>query len=108
MSKNENLPPRPHDLVHALDVDPRVEAPMILERRKFLTGLASLIAAPAIVRVSSLMPVRGIIQDIEPTLLMPADLYAELAAVTRRAFVPRLYVQLYKTNPLLALYGKQQ
>ena len=37
---------------------------MILERRKFLTGLASLIAAPAIVRVSSLMPVRGIVQPL--------------------------------------------
>lgn len=30
-----------------------------LPRRKFLTGLASLIAAPAIVRVSSLMPVKA-------------------------------------------------
>lgn len=29
-----------------------------LPRRKFITGLASLIAAPAIVRASSLMPVK--------------------------------------------------
>lgn len=30
-----------------------------LPRRKFLAGLAGIIAAPAIVRASSLMPVRG-------------------------------------------------
>lgn len=33
---------------------------MILQRRKFITGLASLIAAPAIVKASSLMPIRGV------------------------------------------------
>jgi len=33
---------------------------MILQRRKFITGLASLIAAPAIVKVSGLMPIRGV------------------------------------------------
>lgn len=31
----------------------------MLERRKFLTGLISLIAAPAIVRAGSLMPVKA-------------------------------------------------
>ena len=33
---------------------------MILPRRQFLTGLASLIAAPAIVKVSSLMPIKSL------------------------------------------------
>lgn len=33
---------------------------MILPRRQFLTGLASLIAAPAVVRASSLMPVKAL------------------------------------------------
>jgi len=38
---------------------------MIITRRKTLIGLASLIAAPAIVRASSLMPVRALrIQDV--------------------------------------------
>ena len=37
-----------------------------MDRRSFLTGFgASLIAAPAIVRASSLMPVRGIILPID-------------------------------------------
>lgn len=31
---------------------------LILPRRKFLTGLAALVAAPTIVRAASLMPVR--------------------------------------------------
>ncbi len=33
---------------------------MILARRSFLTGLASALAAPAIVKASSLMPVKAI------------------------------------------------
>lgn len=41
---------------------------MILSRRGILTGLASLIAAPAIVRAESLMPVRGIIMPPRPML----------------------------------------
>lgn len=36
----------------------------MIPRRSFLLGLGSLIAAPAIVRASSLMPVRGIIMDV--------------------------------------------
>ena len=46
---------------------------MISSRRSFITGLASLIAAPAIVRVASLMPVRGIVLDTSPE-----DIYALL------------------------------
>ena len=37
----------------------------MLSRRWFLAGAASAFAAPAIVRVESLMPVRGIIMDVE-------------------------------------------
>jgi hypothetical protein len=36
---------------------------MTLSRRSLITGLVSLVAAPAIVRVSSLMPVRGVPLD---------------------------------------------
>lgn len=32
---------------------------MILPRRKFITGLTALIASPAIVKASALMPIRG-------------------------------------------------
>jgi hypothetical protein len=34
-----------------------------LPRRKFLTGLSALIAAPAIVRAASIMPVRSFVED---------------------------------------------
>ena len=37
-----------------------------MDRRSFITGLGALIAAPAIVKASSLMPVRGIIMPREP------------------------------------------
>jgi len=33
----------------------------MIERRSFLTGLVSFVAAPAIVRMSSLMPIRGML-----------------------------------------------
>ena len=37
---------------------------MQLSRRGFIGGLGALIAAPAIVRAASLMPVRGIVMDV--------------------------------------------
>lgn len=37
----------------------------MIERRRLLTGLASLIAAPAIVRVASLMPVKPLAPEPE-------------------------------------------
>lgn len=42
-------------------------AELITTRRAFITGLVSFIAAPAIVRVSSIMPVKA----IEPFILPP-------------------------------------
>lgn len=67
---------------------------MITSRRSFLTGLgAVLITAPAIVRAGSLMPVK----------VMPQmSLYEELTVVTRQAFIPRLFVQVYTASPFLA------
>jgi hypothetical protein len=41
---------------------------MIIERRRFIRGALSLIAAPAIVRVSSIMPVKAIYYDTEEIL----------------------------------------
>ena len=66
-----------------------------MNRRFFLRGLGVMLAGPAIVRASSLMPVRSIIgSDV------PLD-YAELMAITRRALVPSLFVQLYQSAPAL-------
>ena len=80
---------------------------MTPSRRSFITGLAALVATPAIVRASSLMPVRGLIMDV-PKLVVNYDIYAELANVTRQAFVPRLYVQLYHASPMMALMAELQ
>jgi len=35
---------------------------LIMPRRKFLTGLMGLVAAPAVVKVSSLMPVKSFVE----------------------------------------------
>lgn len=76
-------------------------------RRGFITGLVSLLAAPAVVRASSLMPVSG------AKLIIPPD-YAELARITREAFLPNVVtsprrvfvsretVDLYQGGPSLA------
>lgn len=51
----------------------------MLERRKFLAGLTGLICAPAIVRASSIMPVRG---WVEPDMrwFLPTDRLPEVGA----------------------------
>ncbi len=59
---------------------------MNLNRRGFLGGLgASIVAAPAIVRAASIMPVRGIIMSVAPPrfdalggFLVPQEYCAEL------------------------------
>lgn len=74
-------------------------------RRSFLVGAAAtLITAPAIVRAASLMPVKAMptlltLEDYERRILAP--MYEQLADITRRAFVPRLHVQLYVASPAL-------
>lgn len=61
-------------------------------RRKFITGLTSLLAAPAVVRVDSLMKIRGV--PIQTVVFRWTD-YEELAKVTRQAFLPRLYASYH-------------
>lgn len=50
---------------------------MTLQRRAFITGLTSFLAAPAIVRASSIMPVRSFTPTVhvEVTLLESPDAY---------------------------------
>jgi len=67
----------------------------MLHRRGFLTGVFSAFAAPAIVRVESIMPVKALPPALFPVIGPYSDLYEELVAVTRKAFVPRLFAQLY-------------
>lgn len=73
-----------------------------MNRRGFLTGIGALIAAPAVVKFASLMPVRGIIHPIPLIQPIPLD-YAELVRVTRQAMLPRLVAQVYRENPLVTL-----
>ena len=65
---------------------------MISNRRTFLTGLASLIAAPAIVRVSSLMPVKALrpATDEEIWALL-RERMDEAYAVTRKSMAQSLF-----------------
>ena len=81
-------------------------------RRGFIAGLGSLfIAAPAIVRFASIMPVHAF--DEVPLFGTQFGwqhddaLYSELAAITRRAFMPRIYTQIYKATPMLELLTRQ-
>jgi hypothetical protein len=82
----------------------------MLNRRSLITGLISLVAAPAIVRVTSIMPIKALpsAEDLlkirmnaayELTRKQLADsLYGDLIAVTRQAFVPRFFVQVSRAD----------
>ena len=77
--------------------------PTVLSRRAFLGGMAATVAAPAIVRFDSIMPVRAVANDLlkNGRLLSSEELVAELQDVVRRVFVPRVYVQLWQRSPLM-------
>ena len=72
----------------------------MLHRRGFLTGLFSAMAAPAIVRAASLMPVKALDEiTLEGVPLTFDGGWPTYVDTVRRAFVPRLYVQLYHSIP---------
>lgn len=86
---------------------------IIQSRRGFIAGLGALfVAAPAIVRAASIMPVKAIsFEDLLRERMDEAyritrdsiseNLYGSLTNVTRAAFVPRLFVQTWFASPLL-------
>lgn len=57
----------------------------MIERRGFLAGLVGLVAAPAIVRASSLMPVKLIERDVR--LELPPGAWFEFQHEAVRSFV---------------------
>jgi len=69
----------------------------MLARRRFLIGAGSLFSAPAIVSSINLMPVKVIPKIITPY----SPLGVRLATITRTALIPRLYVQIYQSHPLM-------
>ena len=72
----------------------------MLDRRGFLAGVFSAFAAPAIVRIESIMPVRAM-PVMFPIIGPYSGLYEELQAITRKAFVPRLFIQMDPGNYVL-------
>jgi hypothetical protein len=74
----------------------------MLTRRGFVSALVGIIAAPAIVRIDNIMPVKAVKAIDLTSIGFRPLLHEELIAVTRKAFIPRLVVQLYKATPLLA------
>ena len=74
----------------------------MLNRRSLITGLISLVAAPAIVRATSIMPIKALpaVEDLDTLARkqLADSLYGDLI-LTRQALVPRLFVQIYRAGP---------
>ncbi len=70
-------------------------------RRSLITGLISLVAAPAIVRAASLMPVKAMDLGADFYIDGVPVYYDQLVDVTRKAFVPRLFVSIKLADPLI-------
>lgn len=85
-----------------------------MNRRGFLQSCLALCAAPAIVRVDSLMRmvptdtvvISGIAGEDLWAHAHPQNIMEELAYITRRAFVPKLVVQIYNQSPVLMMLNK--
>jgi hypothetical protein len=73
----------------------------MLRRRGLISGVVGLVASPAVVRATSIMPVKSFIEIpkiIRHTIAEEGVLYIELARITRKAVIPLLY-KTYFTNP---------
>jgi len=80
-----------------------------MDRRNFMTGLLSLVAAPAIVRINNIMPVKvmpvlprlaDLIDDQGNTAFIDPDgnLIGEIAVGDHRWMVTRMYDQINRFN----------
>jgi hypothetical protein len=89
-----------------------------MDRRSFLKGLSAAIMAPAVVRSSILMPVKEIIvpdgvalKSMVHPIVNGGTGLTEIARITREAFMPKLYTQIYQESPVwksLIANGKAQ
>ena len=64
-------------------------------------GLIGLVAAPAVVRIASLMPVRGVVMSVGGLGFDEEVVRAALDEIARPTYLPRLYMQLYRDNPVM-------
>lgn len=82
----------------------------MITRRGLLRGLSIAVAAPAIVRAASLMPVKALAFLDDGTFMptYPGSVAAELAVITRKAFIPRVFVQIYQATPLMSALQNHQ
>lgn len=85
---------------------------MTVSRRSFIGGPAALVAAPAIVKVASLMPVRSISPEPEGMFILPprGNTYLSINEITREAVrlfqetnlflnkIDRQYDELHRTG----------
>lgn len=63
-----------------------------MNRRGFIAGLlASALTPPALVMQA--------VEKASPSVVLPN--YAELVALTRKAFLPRLHMQVYEISPFV-------
>ena len=88
---------------------------MTLSRRSLIGSLICLVAAPAIVRASSLMAVKPVELSVEELLKLAREneayrimernlaenFYGDLTRITRNVLLPRLQVRDYPHSPLL-------
>jgi hypothetical protein len=78
---------------------------MDVSRRDFIRRASGVIVFPAIVRATSLMPVKALADGIAVIVRkrLPSGLwYEELQMITRKAFTPALYTQIYDVNPVMS------
>jgi len=73
-------------------------------RRQFLCSVAAIVAAPVAAQVAAVLP------PVYPITLSGVPIVFDtttraLIEVTRRAYVPRLVVEIYKSDPMLEALG---
>lgn len=76
---------------------------MNASRRGFFGFLAGALAAPAVVKLGFLDP---LVTTSAVVPLTPPAFYSTLTAITRKAFIPKLYVQMYQDAPILSMLTK--
>ncbi len=77
-----------------------------MNRRGFLRGVAGFFAAPAIVHVSSIMPIKLIDWGSHGGVVSTESLYEEITRFTRQAFVRRWDGDSYMISPLTRMMLK--